>query len=196
MVAGCLLACSAATGSSVGWELQETSGPPAYAAAVPSNTNLNIESVVLACERADDGNILQLQLFPAGGDVSIRGIGPPVWSGGRRAEISIDDKVFSASVLFADDYVVLANQTHGRFPVLSEPVLDAMATGRTMTLRLPIDGEFISGKQAASEGYAAVDLQAGQGSAAVAALRRCAAAARLSDNAGPPDAASHAPSKA
>jgi hypothetical protein len=129
--------------------------------------------VVLACEQADDGDVLQLQLYPTGDDVSIRAIGPPVWSYGRRAEIRIDEKTFPAGVLFADDYVVLANETRGRFPTLSDPLLDAMATGRTMVLSLSIDLETIS-RGRGVDGYAKVDLQAGHGSRAISALRRCA----------------------
>ena len=165
-----------------GWELQGTAGQPAFATASPSNTNLNIESVVLACERADDGNVLQLQLYPTGTEASLRAIGPPVWSYGQRAEIKVDDKVFPANVLFADDYVVLANGTRGRFPMLSESLLDAMASGGTMSLRLSVDVETISEK-AGVDGHASVDLRAGQGRSAVAALRRCASPEPVTSNA-------------
>jgi hypothetical protein len=165
-----------------GWELQQTAGQPAFATATPSSTNLNIESVVLACEQADDGDVLQLQLYPIGDDVSIRAIGPPEWSYGRRAEIKVDGKVFLASVLFADDHVVLANETRGRFPMLSEPLLDAMMTGRTMSLRVSLDMETIS-RDRGVDGYATVDLRAGQGSNAVASLRRCANPTRAEHNA-------------
>jgi hypothetical protein len=174
MIAACLLAGPGLARVGSGWELQETPEQPAFAAAIPVGTNLNIDSVVLACEQADDGDVLQLQLYPAGSDASIRAIGPPEWSYGRRAEIRIDEKVFPASVLFADDYVVLANQSRGRFPMLSEPLLDAMAAGRTMFLRVSVDIETISGNPGV-DGYATVDLRAGQGSTALAALRRCTA---------------------
>jgi hypothetical protein len=165
-----------------GWQLQGTPGQSGFATAAPSSTNLNIENVVLACERADDGGVLQLQLYPAGADASIRAVGPPVWTYGQRAEIKIDDKVFPANVLFADDYVVLANQTRGRFPMLSEPLLDAMAKGRTMTVRVSVDLEAISTGRG-GDGLATVDLRAGQGSTAIAALQRCANPARTTDNA-------------
>jgi hypothetical protein len=172
MVAACLLVAPGLANVGHGWELPETPGQPAFATAIPSETNLNIETVVLACERADDGDVLQLQLHPAESDVSLRAIGPPVWSYGRRAEIRIDGRSFSASVLFADDYVVVADETRGRFPMLSELLLDAMAAGRTMVLRVSVDMEAISGDRGV-DGYATVDLRAGQGSRAVAALRRC-----------------------
>jgi hypothetical protein len=177
LLAACLLVAPGLAKMDSGWELQQTSGQPAFATAVPSNTNLNVENVVLACERADNGGVLQLQLHPTGSDASIRAIGPAVFTYGRRAEIKIDDKVFPANVLFADDYVVLANDTLGRFPALSEPLIDAMANGRTMALRLSVDVETIS-RERGADGYATVDLRAGQGGGAVAALRRCAASAR------------------
>jgi hypothetical protein len=155
-----------------GWELPETAGQPDFATAIPVATNLDIEAVVLACERGDDGGVLQLQLHPSGDDAATRAIGPPVWSYGRRAEIGIDGRVFPADVLFADDYVVVANETRGRFPNLSGPLVDAMATGRTMVLRLSVDVETIS-RHRGVDGYVTVDLQAGHGSRAIAALRRC-----------------------
>jgi hypothetical protein len=173
MVAVCLLVGPGLAKVDNGWELQETAGQPGFATAIPSSTNLNIESVVLACERADHSDILQLQLYPIGGDVSIRAVGPPVWSYGRRAEIRIDERVFPADVLFADDYVVSANESRGRFPALSEDLLDAMGTGRTMFLRISVDMESIS-RERGAVGHATVDLRAAQGSNAVAALRRCA----------------------
>jgi hypothetical protein len=183
MVAACLLVGPGLAKVDNGWELQETAGQPAFATAIPAETNLNVETVVLACERADDGDVLQLQLYPTGSDVSIRAIGPPVWSYGRRAEIRIDDRSFPASVLFADDHVVLANETRGRFPMLSERLLDAMTTGRTMLLRVSVDMDALSGDRGV-DGYATVDLRAGQGSRAVAALRRCAIPSPGTRNAG------------
>jgi hypothetical protein len=182
MLAACLLVAPGLTRVGNGWELPETPGQPAFATAIPSETNLNIETVVLACERADDGGVLQLQLHPPESDVSLRAIGPPVWSYGRRAEIRIDERSFAASVLFADDYVVLADETRGRFPMLSERLLDAMATGRTMVLHVSVDMDAISGDRGV-DGYATVDLRAGQGSRAVAALRRCATPAGGTRNA-------------
>jgi len=172
-VAACLLVGPGLANVGNGWELEESAGQPAFATAIPSATNLDIEAVVLACERADDVGVLQLQLHPAGDDPAIRTIGPPEWSYGRRAEIKIDGRLFPADVLFADDYVVVANETHGRFPRLSDPLLDAMATGRVLVLRLSVDLETMS-RDRAADGYAKVDLQAGYGSRAIAELRRCA----------------------
>ncbi|MBV8407691.1 MAG: hypothetical protein JOY64_08680 [Alphaproteobacteria bacterium] len=173
MMVACLLVAPGLAKVGNGWELQETAGQPAFATAIPSHTNLNIEGVVLACERADDGDVLQIQFYPAADDASIRAIGPPVWSYGRRAEIRIDERVFPADVLLADDYVVITDATRGRFPQLSEPLLDAMAIGRTMVVRLSVDVETIT-RDRSIDGYAKVDLQAGHGSRAIAALRRCA----------------------
>jgi hypothetical protein len=173
VIAACLLVGPGGANVGTGWELGETAGRPSFAAAIPTRTNLDIEAVVLACERADGEGVLQLQLHPTGGGLASRSIGPPVWSYGRRAEIKIDERPFPADVLFADDYAVVANETRGRFPTLSDPLLDAMATGRALVLRLSVDVETIS-RDRAVDGYAKVDLQAGYGSRAIAELRRCA----------------------
>jgi hypothetical protein len=79
VVAAVFAADPAVAWAQLAWNLQDTAGPPAYATTVLSTTNLNIEGVVLACERADDRNVLQLQLFPSGGDASLRVVGPPAW---------------------------------------------------------------------------------------------------------------------
>jgi hypothetical protein len=164
---------TAAADTDVAWELEQTAGMPSYAAVSPIDTNLNIESVVLACEQADDGKVLQLQLYLTAGALSVKGGGPPRQTHHPRAEITIDRRVFPTSILFADDHVVVANESHGLFPMLSHTLLDAMAKGQTMVLRLPVDAE-VPGGQAVFDGEAVIDLQAGQGSAAVRAVRRCA----------------------
>ncbi|MBV8191644.1 MAG: hypothetical protein JO339_30705 [Alphaproteobacteria bacterium] len=172
-VAACLLVGPGLANVGNGWELEEIARQPSFAAAIPSRTNLDIEAVVLACERGDGEGVLQLQLHPTGSGPASRSIGPPVWSYGRRAKIEIDERLFPADVLFADDYAVVANETSGRFPTLSDPLLDAMATGRTLILRLSVEVETIS-RDRAVDGYAKVDLQAGYGRRAIAELRRCA----------------------
>jgi hypothetical protein len=178
----CLVATPGLARVDNGWELERTSGQPTFATAIPSDTNLNIDAVVLACERADHRAVLQLQLHPSGDDVAIRAIGPPIWSYGRRAEITIGERVFAADVLIADDYVVVANESRGRFPTLADPLLDAMATGRTMVVRRTIDVESIS-RDRGVDGYAKVDLRAGHSSRAIAALRRCASPTASARNA-------------
>jgi hypothetical protein len=58
------------------------------------------------------------------------------------------------------------------FPLLSEPLLDAMQTGRTMVLRFDLLAER-AGQSANFVGEAVIALQAAAGGAAVSAVRRC-----------------------
>ena len=83
---------------------------------------------------------------------------------------------WGASLFFADDYALVADSKRERFPVLSESLLDAMATGRTMSLRFDLVSER-QGHPAAFDGEAVIDLQRGRGGQAVDAVRRCAALA-------------------
>jgi hypothetical protein len=45
------------------WKLEPNSSPARYAVVEPTQTDLNVASIVLACENARDGNVLQLQLY-------------------------------------------------------------------------------------------------------------------------------------
>ena len=157
----------------VAWKLDPNSSPARYAVVEPTQTNLNVSSVVLACENAHDRNVLQLQLYltnegpllPKGADASRLKADP-------RAEVEIDDKIFPVSLLFADDYAVLGDGEVGGFAGLSEPLVDAMAKGKTMTLRLDLLAE-PPGTKAAFDGAAVIDLRADGGSAAIGAMRQC-----------------------
>lgn len=156
-----------------GWTAERDVEAPSYAYAEPRRSDLNIDTVVLACEPADDGRVLQLQLYlvndgpliPANATASRLKTDP-------RAEISIDGKVFPVELLFAGDHVVLADETDRMYPRVSERLLDALEEGRLMSLRFDLLAE--SERQpAALDGEAVVELRdAGSGSA-VAAVRRC-----------------------
>ncbi len=75
-------------------------------------------------------------------------------------------------LLFADDFVLLADSADGLIPLLSDSLLDALEAGRRMELRFDLLQE-AAGDNTAVDGMAAFDLQAGRGGAAVAAVRRC-----------------------
>jgi hypothetical protein len=128
---------------------------------------------VLACENAHDRNVLQLQLYltnegpllPKGADASRLKAAP-------RAEVDIDGKIFPVSLLFGDDHAVLADGEVEGFAGVSEPLVDAMAKGKTMTLRLDLLAE-PRGTKAAFDGAAVIDLRADGGSAAIGAMRQC-----------------------
>jgi hypothetical protein len=173
----CLCAASSFAGTSSGkfegWELEQGVEPPSYAVIDPVSTNLNIDSVVLACEEAGDAKVLQLQIYlSTEGPLAPKGVDSRLLKDDPRAEIAIDGRVFPVGILFADDYAVLADETTEMFPALSEPLLDAMQAGSTMVLRFDLLAER-AGQPAAFDGEAVVALQAGAGGAAVSAMRRC-----------------------
>lgn len=162
-----------------GWTAERDVEAPSYAYVEPRRSDLNIDTVVLACEPADDRHVLQLQLYlvndgpliPANATANRLKTDP-------RAEISIDGKVFPVELLFAGDHVVLADETDKMFPRLSERLLDALEEGRLMSLRFDLVAE-PGGQPAAFDGEAVVELRdAGSGST-VAAVRRCGAKADL-----------------
>lgn len=157
----------------VAWKLEPNSSPAHYAVVEPTQTNLDVASVVLACENANDRNALQLQLYltsegpllPKDADASQLKADP-------RAEVEIDRKIFPVSLLFGDDHAVLADGEVRGFAAVSEPLVDAMATGKTMTLRLDLLSE-PPGTKAAFDSAAVIDLRADGGSAAIGAMRQC-----------------------
>ena len=83
----------------------------------PENSNLNIDSAVLACEEAGDATVLQLQIYlSTEGPIAPKGAAPQQLKDDPRAEIAIDGRVFPVGILFADDYAVLADETEQGFP--------------------------------------------------------------------------------
>ena len=160
-----------------GWAIEQKTDQPSYAAVEPLATNLNIDSVVLACEEAWGEKVLQLQLYLTD-DGPMRPKYPTrqPFKNDPRAAISIDRLSFPMAVLFADDYAVLADAQVGAFPSLSEALLEAMQAGSRMTLHFDLLEER-TGQSAAFDGEAVVDLEAPGGRQAVAAMRRCASPA-------------------
>jgi len=156
------------------WVVEQGTDRPSYAAAAPTSTNLNVDMVVLACEEAWGSRLLQLQLY-------LTDAGPlqPNYPRLRpfknepRATISIDRVAFPAAVLFADDYVVLADAREGAFPLLSDGLMAAMQTGNSMTLHFDLLEEW-PGQAASFDGEVVVDLQAPGGREAIATMRKCA----------------------
>jgi len=182
-VAACLFATAAraetpAPQSLVAWKLEPDDKPARYAMVEPSRTNLNIASVVLACESVGDRSVLQLQLYLTDdGPLLPVNAARPQLKDEPRAEIAIDGRVFPVSLLFSDDHAVLADGQVENVASVSDALVDAMAAGRTMTLRLDLLAE-PPGAPAAFDGEAVVDLGGGNGRAAVEAVRRCMAPAR------------------
>jgi hypothetical protein len=158
--------------TTVGWELERDVETPSYAVTEPASTNLNIDSVVLSCEQGPSRRGLQLRLY-------LLGAGPLAPLGADKdltddltVVLIIDGLSHSAELLFADDFVVVADSADGVMPLLSDPLLDLLQAGRWMELRFRL--KVARGQAPPFDGVAVVDLQAGPGGAAVAAVRRCA----------------------
>ena len=173
LVLACLGA-SAAQAQSVrptAWKLEQGTATPSYAAVEPATTNLNIDMVALACEQTQQGQVLQLQLYLSdGGPLRPSGVSPTDLKNDPRARISIDAAEFPVALLFAGDHVLLADGMDGRFPRLSNRLLDALQTGQSMILRFDLVP-----KQAGypSDSEAMVDLRADGAREAIAAMRFC-----------------------
>lgn len=156
------------------WTIEEGTDDPSYAAVSPVAANVNIATVVLACEEAWGTRVLQLQLY-------LTDDGPlqPTYLQLRplrrapRAGISIDRRFYPVALLSADDYVVLADTRQGPFPALSDRLVTALQNGKEMTLHFDLLEEW-PGVSPSFDGEAVVDLQASGGRDAIAAMRRCA----------------------
>jgi len=173
----CLTPVLAGEFQATGWTLEQGVDVPSYAVIEPRSGNLNLDVVVLACEQADDRRIPQIQLYLTNdGPLMPDGVAVGRTKRDPRAEIVIDDHVFPVGLLFAEDHVVLSDETQALFPRVSERLLDAIEQGTTMRLRFDLVAE-PPGTPAAFDGEAVVDLQggpAGTRGKAVAAVRRCA----------------------
>ncbi len=156
-----------------GWDLEANVRNPSYAVAEPTSTDLNIDAVVLSCEQGPDRRGLQLRLYLSGSG--------PLAPKGRAAALKDDPRVElvvagasqSADLLFADDFVVVADTADGTMPLLSDSVLDKLQAGRRLELRFDLVQE-PRGQAPSFDGSAVVDLEAGSGGRAVAVVRRCA----------------------
>ena len=160
-----------------GWAVEQGIDPPGYALIEPRSRDLNLDVVVLACEPSGDRRLLQLQLYLTNdGPLMPDGVAAARAKREPRAEIVIDEHVFPVDLLFAEDHVVLGDETEAMFPRLSERLVDAIEQGTTMRLRFDLVAE-APGRPAAFDGEAVVDLQEGPSATrgrAVAAVRRCA----------------------
>jgi hypothetical protein len=148
----------------VAWKLEPKTSPPHYAVVEPTQTNLDVASVVLACETTHERSLLQLQLYLTGeGPLLPKDADASQLKADPRAEVEIDGKIFPLSLLFGDDQAVLADGEVRGFAAVSELLVDAMAGGKTMTLRLDLLAE-PPGTKAAFDSTAVINLR---GNAAV-----------------------------
>lgn len=166
---------SAGAGNGIGfdatrWKLEDGTAP-SYAATEPTRTTVNLDAVVLACEATDRRHALQLQLYT----VDEGPLRPLAASAVRpeddpTAEIAIDGQVFPVSLMFTERYAVLADGERDRMAALSDRLLDAIQSGRSMTLRFDLVADGTSDRN----DEAVIDLRSAGAREAIAAMRRCA----------------------
>jgi hypothetical protein len=168
-----MAACLDAVPVFANWQIERGTERPSYAVIQPESSDLNIDGVVLACENTGHFEVLQLQIYlSTEGLLSLGGQSQRL-KDDSRAEIVIDGRAFPVGIMFADDYVVLADETTRMFPRLSESLLDAMATGTVMVLRFDLLTK-TAGQSASFDGEAVIALQPGSDGATISVLRRCA----------------------
>ena len=157
----------------VAWKIESYFPPALYAVGEPTQTNLNVASIVLACEHADDRYVIQFELYLTNeGPLLPHGADATQLKASPRAEVEIDDRIYPVRLLFGDDHAVLADDEVEGLAVVSEPLVDAMAKGKAMTLRLDLLAE-PPGMKAAFDGAALIDLREDGGGAAIRAMQRC-----------------------
>jgi hypothetical protein len=159
-----------ASPANVGWDLEKDVETPTY--AEPASTDVNIDSIVLSCEQGPGRTGLQLRLYLAeSGPLAPRGAG--ALKDHPALEFAVDGVRHTAQLIFADGFVIVADTADGVVPLLSDALIRALQYGRRMELRFDLVRE-APGLAPSFDGSAVVDLQAGRGGAAVAAVRRCA----------------------
>jgi len=157
-----------------GWIIERGTDHPSYAAVEPAVANVNVDTVVLACEETWSSRVLQLQLYLTDdGPLQPTYIQLHPLKADPHAAITIDRRTWPVALLFADDYAVLADTLKGPFPALSDDLVGAMQAGAQMTLHFDLLEEW-PGQPASFDSEAVVDLQAPGGREAIAAMRRCA----------------------
>jgi hypothetical protein len=156
------------------WQIEQGVEVPSYAVAEPAATDLNIDTVVLACEQAGKSRVLQLQLYLSddGRMRPLRG-SPAELRDDPRANISIDGQQYPVTLMFADDHALLVDSVTGVLPRLSDRLVEAMQKGRTMTLQFELLAPR-SGRPAGFDSTATLDLVTAGASEAIAVVKRCA----------------------
>jgi hypothetical protein len=141
--------------------------------AEPTSTDLNIDTVVLSCEQGPDRRGVQLRLYLSGTGPLAPKAAAAALKDDPRVELVVDGVSQTADLLFADDFVVVADTADGSMPLLSDALLEKLQAGRRLELRFDLVQK-PGGQTPAFDASTVVDLQAGSGGRAVAAVRRCA----------------------
>jgi hypothetical protein len=161
-----------AMAGAAGWALEANVRSPSYAVAEPISTDLNIDVVVLSCEQGPDRRGLQLRLYLTGAGPLSPKVAGAAMKDDPKVELVVDGVSQTADLLFADDFVVVADTADGAMPLLSDAFLDKLQAGRRLELRFDLVQE-ARGEAPSFDGSAVVDLQAGSGGRAVTVVRRC-----------------------
>jgi hypothetical protein len=156
-----------------GWTLREGEDGTLYAVSAPTSTTVNLTAVVLACEVMSGQPFLQLQLY-------VDGERPLLPLGARREQLKDDPQVrleidgvaLPAKLYFAGDFAVIADRAEGVMPTLSPGLAERFERGARLMLRFDLLTE--KAGNSPFDGAAAVELKAGNGVEAIAAVRhRC-----------------------
>jgi hypothetical protein len=156
-----------------GWQVEPGADRPTFATMRPIRSNRTLDALVLNCHEAGDTTVLQLEVYPPDFFLQATERQTPVLREGPKVRAVIDGKPHPASLYMAGEYAVIADSIQGRSPALSRQLLDALEQGRELVLQFAMFAEPVDpGSRYDVE--ATIDLQAGMGGAAVAAVRRCA----------------------
>lgn len=155
-----------------GWQLEgQAAAPQVFATTKPAHATVNVVAVALTCEQVDDHRLVQLQLYPT----RLQPLLPRAASRDElkdepSAQLSIDGTTYPIKLGFGGEYVVLYDSDEDDLPFLSPALVDAMERGRSLEVRFDLlkDGHAGSARY---DGELRIDLTAGDGSAAVAAVR-------------------------
>jgi hypothetical protein len=173
LLAGLVGIAGPAMAGAAGWALEANVAKPSYAVADPTSTDLNIDTVVLSCEQGPNRRGVQLRLYLSGTGPLAPKAAAAALKDDPRVELVVDGVSQTAELMFADDFVVVADTADGSMPLLSDALLEKLQAGRRLELRFDLLEE-PRGQAQAFDGSAVVDLQAGSGGRAVAAVRGCA----------------------
>jgi hypothetical protein len=155
-----------------GWITEPGIEPPSYAVTEPIDSDINVDTVVLLCTESGARRFLELDLYlGTAGPLLPEGADPQALKVNPGVEISVDGEAFPARLLFADDYVVVADSPEDEIPSVSDGLLEALQHGQTMVVRFDLLAE-PAGRPAEFDSQLVVDLESGR--AAIAAVRRCA----------------------
>ena len=156
-----------------GWSLRDGEGATLYALSTPSERTLNVKAVVLACEAIEGRKVLQIRLYPDGrGPLLPKGAKRGQLKEEARAQLEVDGTVHQVELSFGGDYALVTDQVEADLPYLSRPLADKIEHGNRLVLRFDLIKDKPGGPEFDAE--ATVDLKAGDGGKAIAAVqRRC-----------------------